>query len=117
MCGLFQYRMIAAIQNILFYAWSISVAKDCRYLKYIILCEVYFYNKRPALSKIYYSMCGLFLYRMTAAIQNILFSVWSISIAKDRRYPPYIILCMVYFYSWCCLEPRNFFLYQIAIQH
>ena len=28
-----------------------------------------------------------------------LYYVWSISIAKIRRYPKYIILCMVYFYS------------------
>ena len=91
--------MTAAIQNILFYAWSISVAKDRRYLKYMILCEVYFYNKRPPLSKIYYSMCGLFLYRMTAAIQNILFYMWSVSIAKDRRYPKYIVLYAVYVFS------------------
>ena len=33
-----------------------------------------------------YTICGLFLYRKTAAIHNILFYVWSISIAKDRRF-------------------------------
>ena len=31
-------------------------------------------------------MCGLFLWRKTAAIQNILFYTWSISIAKDSRF-------------------------------
>ena len=33
-----------------------------------------------------YTMCGLFLWRKTAAIQNILFYAWSISIAKDSRF-------------------------------
>ena len=31
---------------------------------------VYFYSERPLLSKIFYSMCGLFLYRKTAALQR-----------------------------------------------
>ena len=63
-------------------SWSISIAKDHRYPKYIILCVVYFYSERLPLPKIYYFMCGLF-----------------ISIAKDLSYSKYIILCEVYFYS------------------
>ena len=45
----------------LYYLWSISIAKDRRYPKYFILYLVYFYSERPPLSKIFYSMCGLFL--------------------------------------------------------
>ena len=33
---------------------------------------------------VYFTICGLFLWWKTAATQNILFYVWSISIAKDR---------------------------------
>ena len=57
----FILRKTAAIRNILFYIWSISIAKDRRYRKYFILCVVYFYSKRPPLSKIFHFMCGLFL--------------------------------------------------------
>ena len=39
----------------------------------------------------FYNMCGLFLYWKTAAIRNILVYVWSISLAKDRRYSKYFI--------------------------
>ena len=31
----------------LFYLWSISLAKDRRYLKYYTLCLVYFYSEKP----------------------------------------------------------------------
>ena len=136
MCSLFLQRKTAAMQNTLFYVWFISIAKDRHYPKYITLCVVYFYSERPPLSKIYQSMCGLFLQQKTTAIQNILLYIWFISIAKDRRYPKYIILCVVYFYhkklpqskirhslydlllyKRCCLKPGNFFLYQIASQH
>ena len=87
------------LRSILFYVWSISIAKDRCYSKYFILCVVYFYSERPAPSKLFYSMCGLFLQRKTATIKIISFYVWSISIAKDRHYQKYFILCVVYFYS------------------
>ena len=43
----------------LYYLWSISIVKVRGYLKYFILCLLYFYSERPPLSKIFYSMCGL----------------------------------------------------------
>ena len=59
----------------LYYLRSIYIAKDHRYPKYFISCLFYFYNERPLLSKIFYSMCGLFLWRKTAALQ--------MSVARD----------------------------------
>ena len=57
-----------------------------------LLTVVFFYGERPLLSKIYYSVIGLFLSRETAAIQNILFYMWYISIANNRPYPKYVTL-------------------------
>ena len=48
-------------------------------------------SERPLLSKICYSMIGLFLQRETAATRNISLYRWSVSIAKVRRINPGII--------------------------
>ena len=45
-----------------------------------------YYSKRPPPSEIFHSMFGLFLQQKTAAIQNILFYVLSVSIANDDRF-------------------------------
>ena len=70
MCALYLYRKTTAIQNISFYVWSISISKDYRYPKYFILCVVYIYIERLTLSKIFYAMCGLYLYRKISALQK-----------------------------------------------
>ena len=48
------------------------------------------------------SICAFIVsvvYSESPPLRNTLFYVWSIFIAKDRRYPKYFILCVVYFYS------------------
>ena len=35
----------------LYYMWSISIVKDCRYPKYFVLCLVYFSSERPSFSR------------------------------------------------------------------
>ena len=47
--GLFLQRKTVAIQNILSYMTSISIAKERCHLKYFILYVVYFYSERPPL--------------------------------------------------------------------
>ena len=42
----------------------------------------HFSSKRPSLSEIFYSVLGLFLWRKSDVIQNILYYVWSISVAR-----------------------------------
>ena len=44
-------------------------------LYYFILSVLYFCSERPPLSKVFYSMCGLFLSRKTATLQR--------SVARD----------------------------------
>ena len=46
-----------------------------------------------------YTIWGLFLWQRTLTIQNILLYDWPISITRDRWFPKYIILYVVYFYS------------------
>ena len=72
--------------------------------------HILFYTKcdlnqqQHSLPGIYHSICGLFLYRQTAAIRITLPYVWSITMTKNGGYPKYFILCV----SICTAKDRQF---------